>query len=404
MTTELVIALVFVFAFAFTNGIHDASNAIATLVATRAATPAQAMVLAAVFNTLGPLLVGAAVADTIGGIVAVDGRAAIDVIAAGLVAAVAWNLLTWWLGLPSSSGHALVGGLVGAALVEGGTDAVHWGGLDGLRPVGVIGTAIALAVAPSSARSRRSSTTRALRRGLRRGTRRWRHPIRVGEWAMSAGLAFSHGANDAQKAVGLLAALLVADGRLASPSAPTWAVLGVRRRADGGHRDRRLADRQEGRPRHLPHPAGGGAREPGRVGRGDLRRLARRGAGVDLAGRRLVDRRRRRRPPALAARALGGGRRHGRRVGADDPRDGGARRAHPAGAGRHRMSRGRWFLPHDPDVLGVLIRQLAVTIEGMEAFARWAGGDEAPRSPCVTASTGPTWSGASSTPRCAPRS
>ena len=225
MSTELAIALVFVFAFAFTNGIHDASNAIATLVATRAATPAQAMVLASVFNTLGPLLVGAAVASTIGGIVAVDGRAAIDVIAAGLVAAVAWNLLTWRLGLPSSSGHALVGGLVGAALAQGGTDAVHWGGLDGLRPVGVIGTALALAVAPVLGGLAGLVTTRALRRGLRRATRRWRHPIRAGEWAMSAGLAFSHGANDAQKAVGLLAALLVADGRLASPSAPTWAVL-----------------------------------------------------------------------------------------------------------------------------------------------------------------------------------
>ena len=138
--------------------------------ATRGATPAQAMVLAAFFNTLGPLLVGAAVADTIGGIVAVDGRAAIEVIGAGLVAAVAWNLLTWWLGLPSSSGHALVGGLVGAALVEGGTDAVQWGGLDGLRPVGVIGTAIALAVAPVLGALAALVTTRALRRGLRRAT------------------------------------------------------------------------------------------------------------------------------------------------------------------------------------------------------------------------------------------
>jgi PiT family inorganic phosphate transporter len=226
MTTAFAIALVFVFAFAFTNGVHDASNAIATLVATRGASPAQAMVLAAFFNTLGPLVVGAAVADTIGGIVAVDGRAAIDVIGAGLVAAVGWNVFTWWLGLPSSSGHALVGGLIGAALVEGGTGAVQWGGLDGLRPVGVVGTAIALAVAPLLGALAALVTTRAMRRGLRRGTRRWRHPIRVGEWLMSAGLAFSHGANDAQKAIGLLAALLVADGQIASPSAPTWAVLG----------------------------------------------------------------------------------------------------------------------------------------------------------------------------------
>jgi len=100
VSAGLLIALVLVLAFAFTNGVHDASNAIATLVATRIARPGQALALATVFNTLGPLLVGAAVADTIGGIVAVDGRAAIDVIGAGLVAAVAWNLLTWRLGLP----------------------------------------------------------------------------------------------------------------------------------------------------------------------------------------------------------------------------------------------------------------------------------------------------------------
>jgi PiT family inorganic phosphate transporter len=221
----LVIALLLVLAFAFTNGVHDASNAIAALVATRVARPAQAMVLAAVFNTLGPLLVGAAVADTIGGIVAVHGETAIAVIGAGLLAAVAWNAFTWWLGLPSSSGHALVGGLVGAALVDGGVDAVNWGGLDGLRPVGVIGTAIALAVAPALGALAALAVTRALQSGLRQGTRRWARPIRAGEWAMSAWLAFSHGSNDAQKAVGLFAALLVADGRLAAPSAPTWAVL-----------------------------------------------------------------------------------------------------------------------------------------------------------------------------------
>jgi inorganic phosphate transporter, PiT family len=225
VSAGLLVALGLVLAFAFTNGVHDASNAIATLVATRVARPAHALVLATVFNTLGPLLVGAAVADTIGGIVAVQGEDAIAVIGAGLLAAVAWNALTWWLGLPSSSGHALVGGLVGAALVEDGVAAVNWGGLDGLHPVGVFGTGIALAVAPVLGALAALVVTRALQRGLRHGTRRLRGPIGMGEWVMSAWLAFSHGSNDAQKAVGLLAALLVADGRLAAPSAPTWAVL-----------------------------------------------------------------------------------------------------------------------------------------------------------------------------------
>src|SRR5689334_13044039 len=130
MDPGFAIAVGLALGFAFTNGIHDASNAIAPLVATRAARPRQAIVLAAVFNVLGPLLVGAAVADTIGGIVTLDGSAAIAVIGAGLMAAVAWNLGTLALGLPSSSGHALVGGLVGAALVEGGPDAVRWGGFE----------------------------------------------------------------------------------------------------------------------------------------------------------------------------------------------------------------------------------------------------------------------------------
>jgi PiT family inorganic phosphate transporter len=99
---------------------------------------------------LGALLVGTAVADTIAGIVTVSGAEAIVVIGSGALAAVLWNLLTWWRGLPSSSAHALVGGLVGAALVEGGIAAVQLGGLNGWRPVGVFGVLIALAVSPES--------------------------------------------------------------------------------------------------------------------------------------------------------------------------------------------------------------------------------------------------------------
>src|SRR5579884_3808935 len=113
MDAGLVIGIVLGVAFAVTNGFHDAANSIAALVATRAATPLQAIVLASVFNLLGPLLVGAAVAHTIGGIVSVAPAAANQVIGAALAAAVAWNLATWSRGLPSSSAQALVGGLVG---------------------------------------------------------------------------------------------------------------------------------------------------------------------------------------------------------------------------------------------------------------------------------------------------
>ncbi len=225
MDGGLVLAVLLAVAFAATNGLHDASNAIATLVATRAATPLQAIVLASVFNMLGPLLLGAAVADTIGGLVEVTPSAATEVIGAGLAAAVAWNIVTWRLGLPSSSGHALIGGLVGASLLEGGIDAVNWGGLDGWHPVGVFGTLIALAVAPPLGALAALLVIRTLRRLARRATHRWNAPIRGGEWGMSAALAFSHGANDAQKSVGVIAALLLADGRIDSLDAPTWTKL-----------------------------------------------------------------------------------------------------------------------------------------------------------------------------------
>ena len=225
MDTGLVVAVLLAVGFATTNGLHDASNAIATLVATRAATPLQAILLASTFNLLGPLLLGAAVADTIGGIVAVTPSAATEVIGAGLAAAVTWNLVTWRMGLPSSSGHALIGGLVGASVVEGGIDAVNWGGFDGWRPVGVLGTLVALAVSVPLGALAALLAIRALRLVARRATRRWHTPVQAGEWGMSAALAFSHGANDAQKSVGVIAALLLADGRIDTLAAPTWTKL-----------------------------------------------------------------------------------------------------------------------------------------------------------------------------------
>ena len=225
MDAGLAVAILLALGFAVTNGLHDASNAIATLVATRAARPTQAIVLATIFNLLGPLLVGAAVADTIGGIVTVSPSAAIEVIGSGVAAATAWNVATWRLGLPSSSGHALVGGLVGAAVVEGGVHSVNWGGLDGLHPVGVFGTLIALAISPVLGGLAALVAIRALRRAATLATQRWHGMVQNGQWVTSAALSFSHGANDAQKSVGVVAALLLADGQIDSLSAPTWVIV-----------------------------------------------------------------------------------------------------------------------------------------------------------------------------------
>jgi PiT family inorganic phosphate transporter len=222
---ELWLAVSFALAFALTNGFHDAANAIATLVASRGAAPGPAIALSAVFNLLGAILVGTAVANTIAGIVTLGGDEAVAAIGAGALAATTWNLVTWWRGLPSSSGHALVGGLAGAALASGGADAVRWGGLDGWKPVGVLGVLIALAVSPVLGLACGVAAIRLTRTALRRATRRVRRPIDWAQWGMSAALSFSHGANDAQKAMGVVGALLVAAGRLDTFSVPPWAML-----------------------------------------------------------------------------------------------------------------------------------------------------------------------------------
>jgi PiT family inorganic phosphate transporter len=222
---ELGFAIAFSVVFALTNGFHDAANAIATLVATRGARPAQAIVLAATFNMLGAVLVGSAVADTIAGIVTVSPAQTVAVIGAGVLAAVLWNLLTWWRGLPSSSAHALVGGLAGSAFAEAGIHAVRWGGLEGIKPVGIFGVLIALAVSPVLGLAFGFGFARLNRRALRRATKRVKTPIRGAEWAMSAALSFGHGANDAQKSMGVIAALLLASGHLPTLTVPLWVKL-----------------------------------------------------------------------------------------------------------------------------------------------------------------------------------
>ena len=219
------IAIAAALVFSLTNGLLDAANAIATIVATRAATPAQAIVVSAVFNLLGTLLFGTAVAGTVGGIVTVAPGRAVAVIGSGVVGATIWNTVTWSRSLPSSSGHALVGGLVGAGLAEAGSGAVRWGGLEGARPVGVFGILIALAVAPAIGFGFGFGAARLSRRALRRATRAVRTPIRALEWVMSAALSFSHGANDGQKSIGVVGALLLAGGRTQTFSIPFWVKL-----------------------------------------------------------------------------------------------------------------------------------------------------------------------------------
>jgi PiT family inorganic phosphate transporter len=212
------------FAFACSNGFHDAANAIATLVATRAARPAQAVVLASVLTLLGPLLLGAAVAETVAGAISVPRASLVPVVGAALTGAVGWNLLTWALGLPSSSSHALIGGLAGAALAQAGPDAVRWTGDHGLGFGAVL---VGLAVSPLLGAASAAALELGLRRRLVRASARIGPVVLRAQWATSAILALAHGANDAQKAVGLVAVLLFASGVHESVRAPTWVVAAV---------------------------------------------------------------------------------------------------------------------------------------------------------------------------------
>jgi inorganic phosphate transporter, PiT family len=147
------------------------------------------------------------------------------VLGAAVTGALTWNVATLWWGLPCSSGHCLVGALAGAALAQGGVGAVQWGGMHGLRPVGVFGSLIWLLGATVVAVPLAALTIRASRHALRRATRGVVTPIRRGEVVTTATLAFAHGSNDAQKTMGLIALALVAGGRISHFTVPLWVVL-----------------------------------------------------------------------------------------------------------------------------------------------------------------------------------
>lgn len=166
-------------------------------------------------------------ASTIAGLVDVARDETVALVTAALVAALGWNAITWSRGIPSSSSHALVGGLAGAAIASAGFDAVNWGGHNGWRPTGVAGTLAALAVAPVLGATGAYGTLRLVQRALRRATRRFDQPIRETQLITSGLLALGQGANDAQKSIGVISLVLLADGTTSSLRAPFLATLGA---------------------------------------------------------------------------------------------------------------------------------------------------------------------------------
>jgi PiT family inorganic phosphate transporter len=205
-------------AFDFLNGFHDAANSIATVVSTRVLSPHKAVVWAAFFNFVAAFVLGTRVAKTIGSgmidIAVVNQR----VILAGLVGAIAWNLITWYFGLPVSSSHALIGGYAGAAVAKAGFGAII--------PAGWVKTLAFIVLAPLIG----MVLGMTLMIGVTWIFRRW-HPSRLDRLfrrlqLVSAGLySLGHGGNDAQKTMGIITGLLVSSGRLHAFVVPLWVIL-----------------------------------------------------------------------------------------------------------------------------------------------------------------------------------
>ena len=198
----LIVALALI--FDFTNGFHDAANAVATVVATRALPAKWAPAFSAFFNFVAYFVVGTAVANTVAKTVKAD-YVGLAVIFSALFAAVAWNYITWNIGMPSSSSHAIIGGLVGAGLAVGGLAAVDFGSVS-KAAIGIVASpAVALTVAFLAV----------YLIYLIQKVTKWHdnHPVfKVGQVISAAALSFGHGANDAQKTMGVIAALLLGAG------------------------------------------------------------------------------------------------------------------------------------------------------------------------------------------------
>ena len=208
--------------FDFVNGFHDSANSIATVVGTRVLRPLYAVMMAAVANFAGPFIFGTAVAATVGKGIIQPSFSTVDVIFAGLIGAIIWDLITWYFGLPSSSSHALIGGLIGSALLAGGTSALVFSGIEKTLSFIVVSPTLGFVCAFGIAllvmyffRNHTSS-----------------HVNRIfGRLQICSSIFFSltHGANDGQKTMGVITALLIAGGMLDSHSfvVPIEVVLGA---------------------------------------------------------------------------------------------------------------------------------------------------------------------------------
>ncbi len=216
MSLQLYIVIGLALIFDFLNGVHDSSNIVATMIASRAFRPNTALGLTAVANFFGPFLFGVAVATTIGEEVAQSNVLNLDVIIACLFGAIAWNVLTWLLGIPSSSSHALIGGMVGAVLAGAGFGAIK---LHGLEKV-----VIALFTSPLLGFAFGFLFTRIIYFLVRNASNEINEFFKRGQLVTALGMAFSHGTNDAQKTMGIITLSLLIGGYITEFIVPLWVV------------------------------------------------------------------------------------------------------------------------------------------------------------------------------------
>jgi len=220
LSLGIVVALVLVaLAFDFMNGFHDAANSIATVVSTRVLKPYQAVILAAFFNFLAVFIFHLSVANTVGKGIVDQGIVDHYVVFGALIGAIAWNLITWWYGIPSSSSHALIGGIVGAGVAKAGT----WA----LIPAGILKTVAFIIISPLIGLLLGAALLIAISWIFRRTT-----PSRVDrlfrklQLVSSSMYSLGHGGNDAQKTIGIIWMLLIASGYSgAADPVPTWVVI-----------------------------------------------------------------------------------------------------------------------------------------------------------------------------------
>ena len=216
MSSALTIVLGLAILFGFLNGMRDSSNIVATMISSRAFRPQTALAITAIAEFIGPFLFGVVVANTIGSQVVDSSVLTLNEIAACLVGAILWNLITWFLGIPGSSSHALIGGLVGAVLMGVGPSAIK---LSGLFKV-----LIALFASPLIGFMGGFMSTRLIYFLARYATPRINDFFKNAQFFTAVALGLSHGTNDSQKTMGIITLSLVIGGALPAFDVPTWAV------------------------------------------------------------------------------------------------------------------------------------------------------------------------------------